>query len=657
MAGKQNSYNKRSAFKSVKQNGNKKKAGKGQWQPQHLPQYPPHPQYINPEMMPYPPPPQYIHPGMIPFPPPRQYIHPAMMPYPYPYHYPHPYQYHHGMMPYPQQPEQPEQYEQPMMNRNKDMKAIDNGIKQLSDNDIEEVFNKINQDEQDVQDDHQMVEKPVNREPVNKEPIIKKLDVDFEINHSDDGLSLDDLQDAAQDAAQGDIADGKGFEIDNLEEFIPLPKRTSTTDTKIKTKKSKKIEQRISEESAHIHKAKENIAQDALNDLAAKFDNVLDKNVQEPAEDMKDAKAKNKKYLLVSDKQKSIIIRQLIPDSRKNNWNNVTHPKEGYTAIMMDGNVKEYLAEELNDYTLETHKYINQHNDSFEYKKPNQNSLNSNKAFIYARCSNANDTSIETQIKACLLYARKKGLKLLPFGCQYDNGVSGRKMNNLEYELGVWAPHLEQDTHLIIYSVDRLSRSLLKGLQFLETMAARGVTVHFVTNELVCNNSMSAAAQSMVQMELQAAEKVSNQTSEKVRATIKRKREEGHVIGNAPYGYKNIKIDGLWKRDINNDEQRIIKHIFNLYNRMVSQPEQFPILFGYRITNKLIINEIIRDCNRKGLRRRNQTPFTPSSIYRIICNQEMKYTANLVEDVVEDADNVEDIEEDNHSETDLETEI
>ena len=40
----------------------------------------------------------------------------------------------------------------------------------------------------------------------------------------------------------------------------------------------------------------------------------------------------------------------------------------------------------------------------------------------------------------------------------------------------------------------------------------------------------------MVQNELMTAEKQSNDTSEKIKGTLKRLKDEGHVIGKAPYG-------------------------------------------------------------------------------------------------------------------------
>ena len=470
----------------------------------------------------------------------------------------------------------------------------------------------------------ELVEEPVQ---INNEPIIKK---DKKL-----GKPMDIIIDENQIERINPLE-----EYNALEEIPDAPEK--------KSKKSNKSNKSNKSQHSEIEK------------IINKFDNVLDGNIQCDPENKEDIPAHDKpakpaKATYTNSGHKSNIISKLTPvDPSKAHWNNTTHPKEQYNAVMMNGNETIYTAAELSDYTLETHQYINKHNSSMnKHKQGSKRKITSIIGFIYARCSTENDTSIETQITACLEYARNKGIKLLPFGCQYDNGISARNMNNLDFELGAWSDYLEDGAQLIIYSVDRLSRHLLKGLQYLDKMVARGVSIHFVMSEIIYDANISAAAKSMVQMELQAAEKVSNQTSEKVRATIKRKRAEGHVFGKAPFGYKHIKIAGVMKRIANEKEMRIIEHVNSLFAKMVAKPHKYSELNSTfrNITEIDIIKAVIRDCNRKGYRYRTGKPLTPAQVRRILDTNYPRSDDEADEDDKADqADNQED-EDDNQEDS------
>jgi DNA invertase Pin-like site-specific DNA recombinase len=191
-------------------------------------------------------------------------------------------------------------------------------------------------------------------------------------------------------------------------------------------------------------------------------------------------------------------------------------------------------------------------------------------------------------------------------------------MNNLNYELGFWEQHILNNSDLIIYSVDRLSRNLLKGVQFLEKLSTRGVNIHFVTNEIIYNKNISAAAKSMIQQELQTAEKYSNITSEKIKGTLARLRQEGHVFGRAPYGYKNIKLGNIRKRITDNQEMENIRKINERYNNYVETFENYPENVNIKKTTINIIKGLVRWCNRTGLKYRHNKHYTIQQIKHII---------------------------------------
>ena len=340
--------------------------------------------------------------------------------------------------------------------------------------------------------------------------------------------------------------------------------------------------------------------------LTNMLDNVLDGNmyvVEEP---------KNKESYAEFGQSLTNIINSIYPKDKNNaNFNKKTHPNEIYITEMTHGKTLLLKAIDIHEYSLETHKYIYEYNNSVI---PRGNPS----GFIYTRCSTSNDISIETQRKACFDYAKSNGIMLLPFGYQYDNNVSARNMNNLDFELGFWEKHIPDGSDMIIYSVDRLSRNLLKGIQFLESLSARKINIHFVTNEIIYNANVSAAAKSMIQQELQTAEKYSNITSEKVKGTINRLRQEGHIFGRAPYGYKHVKIDNIRKRVHNNEERENIRQIIDRYNNYITSFENFPENVGIKKSISTIRRQLVRWCNRTGLKYRNGKNYTTQQIKYIV---------------------------------------
>jgi len=344
-----------------------------------------------------------------------------------------------------------------------------------------------------------------------------------------------------------------------------------------------------------------------LDRLANRFDNVLDRH-------QIDNNKKDNSFGI--DKKEKNVIKMIKPkDFIKNNFNNSTHPDEIYIVTFLDGRTEEIQACDISEYALNTHKITYTHNQS-------NAQLNSNKGIIYTRVSSLNNISLETQKQACLDYATKMKIGLVPFGYLEDNGVTGRNGKNLDPikgdDLAFWAPHFEEGSHLIIYSVDRLTRNLLKGLSFLDDLAKRNISVHFVKNEIIYNNDITAAKKAMVQQELQTAEKYSNDTSEKIKGTIRRLKAAGHDLGRAPYGFKHINENGIRKRRRCNDEYNSITRIKSRYYEYCENFDRMAETQGLRRNETSIIRCIIRWCSREGLKNRKGELFTSRNIKSII---------------------------------------
>jgi DNA invertase Pin-like site-specific DNA recombinase len=343
--------------------------------------------------------------------------------------------------------------------------------------------------------------------------------------------------------------------------------------------------------------------------LAELFNNALDNNMQEaqPPEAYQ--------VEFGQEPDESNIIMGLTPiDKHHAHFDNARFPNEMYNAVMVNGDTTKLPANDISPDALETGKTVYEHNNQLAAS----GQPSAGKAFVYARSSRTNDISIETQRKVCLQYAAANKLELLPFGYQSDNNISARNMGNLKHELGFWQEQIPNSSHIIIYSVDRLSRHLVKGMQFLDEMAARGIRTHFVTHELVFHSGISAAGRAMIQQELQSAEKFSNIASEKVRTTMARLKQEGHVLGRAPYGYKHTLVGNIRKRTLDNKEQQNIRKIQSQYSYIMDNWKNNPDTAELRYSKINMLRTIVRWCNRNGLKYRNHKNYTTSQIRNII---------------------------------------
>ena len=231
-------------------------------------------------------------------------------------------------------------------------------------------------------------------------------------------------------------------------------------------------------------------------------------------------------------------------------------------ATYLNGDKWIVKKEDITEEFLKTAEIITKHNDAV-YEKGVYG-----KALIYARTSTKAASSIEAQIGICKKYTLDNHLELYPFGIQYDENISSRNMKNLDHELGYWSPYLEDNSHLIVANVDRLSRNIAKGVEFINELLGRGITIHFVNEELILTNNDDYGHGERIYQLLVAAEEYSNTISLKARANkryhMKRREEktaankqdwiESHELPRKKLTkripIKKIKIDKIEKDDI-----------------------------------------------------------------------------------------------------------
>ena len=205
---------------------------------------------------------------------------------------------------------------------------------------------------------------------------------------------------------------------------------------------------------------------------------------------------------------------KLIPQTELSNYVLATYAN-GETWIVKK--------EDINPEYLRISSLISNHNGKIESTGTRGN------AMIYARTSTKAADSIKAQIGICLDYAEANSFQLYPFGIQFDENISGRDMKNLNHELGYWSPYMEEKSHLIVSNVDRISRNVAKGIAFLEELISRGITIHFVNEELILTPGDHYHHGDRINELFVAAEEYSNTISLKARANKsyhKKRREE-----------------------------------------------------------------------------------------------------------------------------------
>lgn len=273
---------------------------------------------------------------------------------------------------------------------------------------------------------------------------------------------------------------------------------------------------------------------------------------------------------------------------------------------------------DIDPFALQNFQLVSQHNNMLAQNIPLQSTTATNIkcGVIYARTSTKDDSSIQTQLSICSKYAIENHIMLLPFGCIIDENVSARNMYNMKKEFGFWLDYLPENSHIIIRTIDRFSRCLVKGMEVLESLKARNISVHFVTEDVVFSSKSGAAKLSFIYKHLNDSEMYSNMVSERVKQGIAKRKSQGLPSNHyAPYGYSFEKKGNTKKLIPNPKEQVIIKKIKSFHEKYIIS------LLTTNKKSKSNITEAVQDyCNKNNITGRNGKKFTIPQLEKIIAS-------------------------------------
>lgn len=174
----------------------------------------------------------------------------------------------------------------------------------------------------------------------------------------------------------------------------------------------------------------------------------------------------------------------------------------------------------------------------------------------YARISVDKDesASIEGQRQVVERWAKAYGHKLEWF---VDEGISGSKSvrrpqrDELERRLAAG-----DFAGVVVKAVDRLARNLRDFVRLADTASTAGVSVVVVETGI---DTGTDSGRMMMEMLASFAAFEARQISARQKVSQEIRRQQNRALGQAPYGFRNVKeADGTWRR-IDHDEAKAVK--------------------------------------------------------------------------------------------------
>jgi DNA invertase Pin-like site-specific DNA recombinase len=167
---------------------------------------------------------------------------------------------------------------------------------------------------------------------------------------------------------------------------------------------------------------------------------------------------------------------------------------------------------------------------------------------IYIRVSTMNQ-SVGAQQYACVEFCNKYFLNIKEIAIEKVSAYTGKKQNALNYLINKY-----ENINLIVFSVDRFSRKNENATEFIDVMDYKKINLIAVKDNINLN---TAFGKFEFRRLLNMAQYESELISERVKHSVKYRKENGIHIGRIPYGYNKIN-----KKLVKNSlEREVIKFI------------------------------------------------------------------------------------------------
>jgi DNA invertase Pin-like site-specific DNA recombinase len=187
--------------------------------------------------------------------------------------------------------------------------------------------------------------------------------------------------------------------------------------------------------------------------------------------------------------------------------------------------------------------------------------------YIYCRVSSKQqsiisngNTSLEVQENLCRRYCENKGYRVIKVVKEVYSARNMDKLSGLDYLCDIAV----SGQKIIVYDISRFSRNTRQALNILEDLKNKNVSVYSVAEKLSYDNP---AEQHQFRMQLSCSQQYSDMCSLKVSNSVLYRKNIGHSLGPASFGYKHIRDDNnIRKKVVNDEEMKIIERIRLLKN-------------------------------------------------------------------------------------------
>lgn len=223
---------------------------------------------------------------------------------------------------------------------------------------------------------------------------------------------------------------------------------------------------------------------------------------------------------------------------------------------------------------------------------------------IYTRQSieKRDSLSLDSQLKTCIAYCDANEWTYKQYR---DSGFSGKDIKRPAMTELLQDVNVGKIERVIVYRMDRMSRSVLDFAKLLEIFEEKQVAFISTTEQF---DTSSPIGRAMVHITMAFAQMERETIRERIRDSWYHRAKQGIFTGGKPpYGYKSIKklIDGKMQSvlGINENESKIVELIFNLY-----------ILENYSL------NAIAKELNAKNIQSPRANRWILTSIGPILRN-------------------------------------
>lgn len=193
-------------------------------------------------------------------------------------------------------------------------------------------------------------------------------------------------------------------------------------------------------------------------------------------------------------------------------------------------------------------------------------------AVIYTRVSTkeqADNYSLGSQMKACMEYASKHSCHIQGyFGGTYESAQTDER-KEFNRMLDFIKKSQRQVNTIIVYSLDRFSRSGANAIYIAKCLKEQGVVIQSVMQPTDANTASGTLQQNI---QFIFSEYDNHLRREKTIAGMKEALAKGVKIGNAPIGYTHTRIDGQ-QQLVLNEYAPLIKQAFILKIEGYSLPK------------------------------------------------------------------------------------